>query len=109
MHACLCIRRHVYVCPDSTAVVPSNCSDGDVRLVGGATSNEGRVEICINQVWGTVCRSTLSIYYNSFGVQEGHVVCRQLGHQELGENNVVLLAQQSHDSTVRRFNAAFNC
>ena len=96
MHACLCIRRHVYVCPDSTEVVPSNCSDGDVRLVGGATSNEGRVEICVNRVWGTVCRSTSSwSYSNTFIFQEGRVVCRQLGYQELGENNVVIFAQPS--------------
>ena len=89
MHACLCIRRHVNVCPDSTAVVPSNCSDGDVRLVGGATSNEGRVEICVNQMWGTVCRSTSSYYLiSSFGVEEGRVVCRQLGYQEFGENSI---------------------
>ena len=86
----MCIRGHVYVCSDSTAVVPSNCSDGDVRLVGGATSNEGRVEICVNQVWGTVCRSTSSSSYGSY-FQEGRVVCRQLGHQELGENSVVII------------------
>ena len=93
---CLCVRCHVCICSDSTAAVPSNCSDGDVRLVGGATSNEGRVEICVNRMWGSVCRSTSSWSNDSyFGVEEGRVVCHQLGHQELGANNVVIFAQQS--------------
>ena len=64
-----------------------NCSDGDVRLEGGLTEYEGRVEICINQVWGTICRGSYRYwyYYNLWGVPDGRVVCRQLGHQELGE------------------------
>ena len=65
-------------------VVPANCSDGDVRLVDGSVTYEGRVEVCINQVWGTICSST-SRYYNSYwGVSEAKVVCRQLGHQQPG-------------------------
>ena len=27
---------------------PSNCSDGDIRLMGGENELEGRVEICYN-------------------------------------------------------------
>ena len=62
----------------------ANCSDGDVRLVGGSVINvEGRVEICINRVWGTVCSST-RYYYSNWDVNDAKVVCRQLGHQELG-------------------------
>lgn len=55
-----------------------NCYDGAVRLVGGSTEYEGRVELCINRLWGTVCSQ-------NFGtITEAKVVCRQLGHQELG-------------------------
>ena len=48
-----------------------------MRLVGGnRTVNksivEGRVEICINQQWGTVCD-------DDWGVLEARVTCRQLG------------------------------
>ena len=35
----------------------SNCVDGDVHLVGGASKYQGRVEVCLNRAWGTVCAS----------------------------------------------------
>ena len=31
------------------------CRDGQIRLVGGADAREGRVEICFNETWGTIC------------------------------------------------------
>ena len=58
----------------------SNCSDGDIRLIGGMSEYEGRLEICINNVWGTVCLHT---YNRAAGNTQ--VVCHQLGHQELGK------------------------
>ena len=72
------------------ATVFSNCSDGDVRLVGGAASNEGRVEVCMNRAWGSVCNSTTrdGRHGEDWDLEEGRVVCRQLGHQELGEGTI---------------------
>jgi len=64
----------------------SNCSDGDVRLVGGSDEYEGRVEVCINQAWGTVCNGRYSWTSSYWGIADGQVVCRQLRHQELGKN-----------------------
>ena len=70
----------------------SNCSDGEVRLIGGANEYEGRVEVCINGAWGTVCYSTSSYYYSNYWeVTDARVVCRQLGHQELGKYYSILL------------------
>ena len=51
---------------------PANCTDGDVRLMGGIDSSEGIVEICINSAWGTVCS-------NLFDDVDAGVVCQQLG------------------------------
>ena len=44
-----------------------------MRLVGGNNSFEGRVEICLNSVWGTVC-------HDSWSSVDAKVVCRQLGY-----------------------------
>ena len=55
----------------------TSCNNGDVRLVGGINELEGRVEICYNMIWGSVC-------HNSWSTADANVVCKQLGHQPTG-------------------------
>ena len=47
-------------------------SEGEIRLRGG-TEKEGRVEMCLNNTWGTLCS-------NSWSDTEAAVACQQLGH-----------------------------
>ena len=54
-----------------------NCTIGEVRLVGSSDRAKGRVEICINKVWASICGYR---FYQS----EAMVVCGQLGYQRRG-------------------------
>ena len=47
--------------------------EGEVRLEGGQNKYEGRVEVCNNGEWKTVCD-------RGWRRQEVEVVCRQLGY-----------------------------
>ena len=56
----------------------TECRDGSEQLRGGVSAHLGRVEICVEGTWGTVCD-------NSWDSRDAAVVCKQLGYPSLGE------------------------
>ena len=61
--------------------ITDSCQDGDVRLVGGQSAYEGRVEVCLSQRWGTVC-------YDGWSTADAEVVCNQIGYPPEGHSIV---------------------
>ena len=53
------------------------CEDGELRLAGGTNDLEGRLEICFNEMWGTICDG----FWSTF---DAIVACRQLGFRPTG-------------------------
>ena len=55
-----------------------DCVNGSLRLIGtGSSSSQGRVEVCINNAWGTVCND----FWSSL---DASIVCRHLGYSTEG-------------------------
>ena len=57
--------------------VDTSCINGEVQLLGGINDLEGRVEMCVNRMWESVCDY-------SWDTAAASVVCEQLGYQPSG-------------------------
>ena len=82
VRVCVCVCVCVFVCMlvcshnDRNGYAhfhQSDCAHGDLRLVGGESESEGRVEVCYKGGWYSVCGTD---------EQEASVMCKQLGHTE---------------------------
>ena len=71
----------MFVCFFLILAVPTNCTEGQIRLRGGS-QRQGTVEICLSGFWGTICD-------NSWDSRDASVVCRQLGYPVLGEEIIL--------------------
>ena len=48
------------------------CTDQDLRVQGGKNRREGRLEVCYNQAWGTICNTV-------YGQHAAKIFCVRLG------------------------------
>ena len=50
----------------------ADAPSGELRLVGGSDFNQGRLEVLVSGLWGTICD-------DNFGEENAKVACQQLG------------------------------
>ncbi len=62
--------------------------------MNGETKLEGRVEVCLNGKWGTVCD-------NGWGSREASVVCGQLGYDPSSKLLLAILVSQPSETQSR--------
>ncbi len=62
----------IIIISELTFKISANCPDGALRLVGGSTDREGRVEVCVGgRRWRTVCTDSQEL---------AGAVCLQVGY-----------------------------
>ena len=100
-----CVKVNQHTLCLSFLIAPTtlngDCTDGSVRLVGGANDTLGLVEVCINNGWGGVC-------VDHFGTNDAEVVCNQLGFSHDGRQ-LVYVCVVNETSLVLFSNRKLHC
>ena len=65
-------------------IVIGPCIDGSIRIIPSSARSaiKGRVEVCFNGIWGTIC----SLNWDD---QDASVACKQLGYSAEGSTQIL--------------------
>ena len=61
----------------TAASYEDECSESDIQLISGRLQDEGKVVLCFNGLWNTVC-------LDEHDYSKARLVCRQLGYDGCG-------------------------
>ena len=79
--SCIVLCTQELIITHGSVVYCTGCTIGSIRLRSGSTSMNGRVEVCLNGDWGTVC-------HDQWSTVDANVACRQLGFSGSGMQEV---------------------
>lgn len=71
----------------ASCIIVAPCANGTVRLYSDSGSyfkRYGRVQVCVNNVWGTIC-------HHFWHEKDASVVCRMLGYSPYGNKLLNIL------------------
>ena len=65
-------------------IVIGPCIDGSIHIIpsNARSAIKGRVEVCFNEIWGTIC----SLKWDD---QDASVACKQLGYSAEGSTQIL--------------------
>lgn len=75
--AIIALKQGAFIVHFNNNVVYVECEDGSLRLMDGTSPYDGRLEVCLAGVWGTIC----SYLWDR---SDAMVACRQLGINATG-------------------------
>ena len=80
----------------SEHILYTDCNEQEIRLVNGSDQRSGRVEVCLDGRWGTVCD-------DGWDVNDATAICRQHTHTHIQTSTATTMNINNTPSTMAHF------